>query len=52
MKKSVKLRDFLSAAGIADEDKETQYKNFEKTVTRALKKVLAKNPPAIIRRPL
>ena len=26
MKKSVKLRDFLSAAGIADEDKETQYK--------------------------
>ena len=44
MKKSVKLRDFLSAAGIADEDKETQYKNFEKTVTRALKKVFGKEP--------
>ena len=46
MKKSVKLRDFLSIAGIADEDNETQYKNFEKTVTKALKKVFGKDTAA------
>ena len=44
MKKSVKLRDFLNLAGIADEDNETQYKNFEKTVTKALKNVFGKDP--------
>ncbi len=42
MKKSVKLRDFLKLAGIADEDNETQYKNFEKTVTKALKTTFGK----------